>query len=675
MRFSKNSYPTYERGIEKEWMLSNGRSAFSGSTIIGANSRKYHSILIASLKSPDERYMILPKVSEKLLIGEKEYPLTTTKYEDKVIKGYENLESFNYNGIPTYTYLVNGIKIIKEVFLEREKNTAIIKYKIESKKTSGDLILTPFMSFRDPGEVSLEENLKFKREIIDYGFKLNPELKKDLNIRLFLDKECTVSEEKGELLTDKVYYDVDKTTGDKYLEKYYIPGEFKISIKPYSLKEIHFVCTLEEEEIDPINIIKKETKRIENLRNTFEEDRILAKALPIGGDHFIVHRDSTDSKTILAGYPWFLDWGRDTMIAVVGLTMSTGRLDDAKDILKTFSRYEKNGLIPNMFPDFGKEPLYNTVDASLWYIHAIYTYLLYKNDIKELDFIYKELYPTMKKIIKAYKEGTDFSIKIEEDSLISAGSGLDQVTWMDVRVNGIVVTPRHGKPVEINALWYNALKIMELLAIKFKDPDFKEYKDLGEKVKESFNREFWSEEDKYLYDALSDTLKDNSIRPNAVYAVSLPFTMLDKEKEKMILDKIYEELYTPFGLRSLDKNNKDYKPYYEGELFKRDMAYHQGTAWSFPLGAYLTGVCKANDYSKDSLEFVDECLKDMEEHIKDDCLYGIAEIFDGEFPNKARGCYNQAWGVGEILRVYYEDILGNYKNLDKARENLFGFEV
>ncbi|MGL5479355.1 MAG: amylo-alpha-1,6-glucosidase, partial [Clostridium sp.] len=307
--------------------------------------------------------------------------------------------------------------------------------------------------------------------------------------------------------------------------------------------------------------------------------------------------------------------------------------------------------------------------------HAIYTYLLYKNDIKELDFIYKELYPTMKKIIKAYKEGTDFSIKMEEDSLISAGSGLDQVTWMDVRVNGIVVTPRHGKPVEINALWYNALKIMELLAIKFKDPDFKEYKDLGEKVKESFNREFWSEEDNYLYDALSETLKDNSIRPNAVYAVSLPFTMLDKEKEKMILDKIYEELYTPFGLRSLDKNNKDYKPYYEGELFKRDMAYHQGTAWSFPLGAYLTGVCKANDYSKDSLEFVDECLKDMEEHIKDDCLYGIAEIFDGEFPNKARGCYNQAWGVGEILRVYYEDILGNYKNLDKARENLFGFEV
>lgn len=670
MRFGKNSFKSYERGIEKEWMLSNGRSAFSGSTIIGANSRKYHSILVAALKSPDERYMILPKVCEKFILNETEYPLTTTKYKNEVIEGYKNLQSFSYDGIPEYTYFINGNMIKKRVFLQNKKNTAIIEYSVKANKDGGSLVLKPFLSFRDPGKVSKEENLKFEKKDLDDGFNLIPELKNDLNIRLFVS-DGKVSSKKS-TITDEVYYDVDKTTGDKYLDRYYVPGEFTVSIDKYTEKKFYLVCTLEDDkEFYPKEIIRKEEERIESLRNTFDDDRTLAKYLPISADHFIVDRDSIDSKTVLAGYPWFLDWGRDTMISLTGLGMCTGRLDDTRDILKSFSIYEKNGLIPNMFPDFGQEPYYNTVDASLWYIHAVYMYLLYKNDKKELEFVKEELYQTIKNIIKFYIEGTDFSIKMDEDSLIMAGDGLDQVTWMDVRVNGIVVTPRHGKPVEINALWYNALKIASLLAEEFNDEEYKRYEDLAEKVKDSFNKKFWNEDEECLYDVVNDKESDPSIRPNQAWAISLPFTMLPREREIKVIDKIYDSLYTPFGLRSLSEDHKDYKPVYEGKLIDRDMAYHQGTVWSFPLGAFLSGYCKVHDYSEESIKFVDDALKEMEVHIEDQCLGGIAEIFDGTSPHNPRGCYNQAWGVGEMLRVYHECIRGNDKNLKQARKNIF----
>ncbi|MGG7097194.1 amylo-alpha-1,6-glucosidase [Clostridium sardiniense] len=670
MRFGKNSYKSYERGIEKEWMLSNGRSAFSGSTMIGANSRKYHAILIAALKSPDERYMILPKVCEKFISKGIEYPLTTTKYKDEVIEGYKNLQSFSYNGIPEYTYFVNGTSIKKRVFLERGKNTAVIEYSIKGNKDGGDLILTPWFSFRNPGEPSKDENLKFNKSDLDNGFNLIPELKKDLNIRLFVSEGEVSSKESS--ITSEVYYDVDKSTGDKYLDRYYVPGDVTISIRPHEERKVYLVCTIEKDtEINAKDIVKKEEERIESLRNTFDDDRVIAKYLPISADHFIVDRDSINSKTVLAGYPWFLDWGRDTMIALTGVGMCTGRLDDTKDILRSFSIYEKNGLIPNMFPDFGQEPLYNTVDASLWYIHAVYMYLLYKNDSKELNFVKEELYGTIKNIIKAYMEGTDFSIKMDEDSLIMAGDGLDQVTWMDVRVNGIVVTPRHGKPVEINALWYNALKIASLLGEKFNDEEYKEYEGLAAKVKNSFNEKFWNEDEECLYDVVNNIESDPSIRPNQAWAISLPFTMLPKDKEIKVIEKIYDYLYTPFGLRSLSKDHEDYKPVYEGKLIDRDMAYHQGTVWSFPIGAFLSGYCRVHEYSEEAIKFVDEALKEMEIHIEDQCLGGIAEIFDGDSPHNPRGCYNQAWGVGEVLRVYYECIRGNNKILEEAKKNIF----
>ncbi|WP_300347092.1 amylo-alpha-1,6-glucosidase [Clostridium sp.] len=671
MKFGKKDWLDYERGIEKEWMLTNGISGFCGGTFIGANCRKYQGLLLACTNSPEERYMILSNLNEEINIGGKIHQLSSCKYINETVDGFKNLQGFYYDGLPHFRFFVDGVVVNKKVSMDYEKNTVVIQYDILNGSKETKLNIEPLFTFRNPGICSGDENLEFKTSIKDEEIELIPKLREDIKIRLLTYGGKVVN--KGSKIVDKIYYDVDKSTGDKYVDKCYVPSTIEVCLKPHEKKKVYLLCTIEnDKEFNCEEIIEREEERIRKLRNTFDDDRVLAKYLPIAADQFIVNRESINGKTILAGYPWFLDWGRDAMIAINGLTLSTGRLEDAKDIIKSFSLYEKNGLIPNMFPGEGQEPIYNTVDASLWFINAVYNYLLYANSEEALNFVKNEIYGTIKNIIKAYKEGTEFSIKMDEkDSLINAGSGLDQVTWMDVRVNGIVVTPRHGKPVEINALWYNALKIAALLKDKFEKEEVNEYEELSEKVKESFIKKFWNEDEKCLYDVINDEESDGSIRPNQIWAVSLPFTMLDRKQEKYIVEKVFEELYTPYGLRSLSRDHKDYHGIYIGKLFDRDMAYHQGTTWGFPLGGFFTAYCKVNDYSKESVELVDNLMKDMEDHIKDQCLGSIAEIFDGDNPFKARGCYAQAWSVGEMLRVYYEDILGNKKKLEKAHKDLF----
>jgi predicted glycogen debranching enzyme len=304
-----------------------------------------------------------------------------------------------------------------------------------------------------------------------------------------------------------------------------------------------------------------------------------------------------------------------------------------------------------MFPSNNEDPLYNTVDASLWYFYACYKYILYTGDYK---FIIDEIMPTLKKIINAYQNGTDFNIHMDSDGLIIAGSNLDQITWMDVRVGDFVVTPRHGKPVEINALWYNALKIMEVLC-EYNNEDSTSYSKLALKVKESFNNKYFNNETNCLYDVLDEN--DPSVRPNQLYAISLPFKILDKEVSKKIVDVCKEELYVKYGIRSLSLNDPRFKPKYEGKLWDRDMAYHMGTSWGFIVGAYIDSYAYVNDYSIESLKELLEVVKHYEKHMNEYCLNGIAEIFDGLAPDKSRGCSNQAWSIGEILRAYYENLM------------------
>lgn len=303
--------------------------------------------------------------------------------------------------------------------------------------------------------------------------------------------------------------------------------------------------------------------------------------------------------------------------------------------------------MPNLFPEGDNQPLYNTVDASLLFIGSVYEYYKTSND---LDFV-KEAYPVMEDIIKWYKEGTDFHIRMEEDGLISAGSGYEQVTWMDVRIGDVLPTPRHGKPVEINAYWYNDLKIMEEFAKLLGAEDFG-YGKLAEKVRTSFRSQFWNDEKDCLKDVISGTKADHQVRCNQIWAVSVPFGMLTKEEEMKVVDKVFETLYTPYGLRSLEPADEEYHPFYGGGLWERDTAYHQGTVWGFPLGGYYLAYLKVHDYSEKAVETVKEQTAMIEAGMREGCIGHIAEIYDGENPDTSKGCFAQAWSVGELLRVF-----------------------
>ena len=386
-----------------------------------------------------------------------------------------------------------------------------------------------------------------------------------------------------------------------------------------------------------------------------------AGALAAAADQFVSRRDSTKGETILAGYPFFEDWGRDTMIALPGICLSTGRYETAKSILRTFAVNERDGLMPNLFPEGGNEPMYNTADAALLFINCVY---LYFRKTRDAAFV-EEMYPVMERIVKGYMQGTRFGIHMDTDGLIAAGQGLDQVTWMDVRVGEILPTPRHGKPVEINAYWYNALRIMEALGRKAKaDGCGPDYGALAEQVKRSFTEKFWDQERGCLKDVLSamDAKKasvetgsvhaQDQIRCNQIWAVSLPFTMLDRKKERQIVETVFEKLYTPYGLRTLEAGDREFHPFYGGPMEERDMAYHQGTVWVFPLGAYYLAYLKVHDYSEEAKQTVKEQLETLEPALREGCIGQLPEIYDGENPVSSKGCFAQAWSVGEILRVY-----------------------
>ena len=377
----------------------------------------------------------------------------------------------------------------------------------------------------------------------------------------------------------------------------------------------------------------------------------IAKVLAKSADQFVSERASTGGKTILAGFPFFEDWGRDTMIALPGICLTTGRYDTARDILRTFASCERGGLMPNLFPEGDREPMYNTVDASLLFVNCLY---LYFERTKDQEFA-EEMYPVMERIIAAYRRGTDFDIHMDEDGLVMAGRGLDQVTWMDVRVGDILPTPRHGKPVEINTYWYSALRIMEHFASLFgRDPG--EYGDLADQVRTSFNEQFWMEEKGCLKDLVSGEPADRQIRCNQIWALSLPFTMLDEERERRVVETVFEKLYTPYGLRTLEKDDPQFRPVYGGEMMERDMAYHQGTVWPFPLGAYYLAFLKVHSRDRKEWERAEELVREqlevLESALREGCAGQLPEIYDGECPTSSRGCFAQAWSVGELLRVY-----------------------
>lgn len=666
-QYTQKDWTTFKEGIKREWAVTNGIGGYAGSSMIGAHSRTHQGYLIASLHAPIERYLVFSKINETATVGTRTVSFETSQHcaSGKTVytEGQKFLTSFIYDGSVHYTYETDNFSFEKHITLKRNANVCAVSYELTAGDSDCTFTLTPLFNYREHSESSTPDTLRFETFTEDRTFYLVPEKNKDIAIR-FQTSEGTFSERETVYDIDmQLQIEVDLETDG--LDCHYCPVDLSIAVPANTTKKVSILCSIGDVNERPAPVSATEAFSIleENARchaELFEKAGYrdsFANQLVLASDQFLTYRESTKMMTVLAGLPWFTDWGRDTMIAFTGLTLCTKRFKEAEEILLTFARYIRHGIVPNMFPDDNMPPLYNTVDASLWYFYAVYQYLHYNPAAEAEAFVKEQIFPHLKEIISAYEKGTDFSIYMEDDGLIHAGSGLDQITWMDVRVGDWVATPRHGKPVEINALWYNALRIMESLCEKF-DEDASAYRTRAEQVKESFNAKFWDSANQCLFDVVDGDEPDDHIRPNQVYAVSLPFSLLPEEQEKAVVALVEKELFVGCGLRSLAPDHPDYHGIYCGALAKRDAAYHQGTAWGFLLGGFFSAYMKVNHHSSSAAANAVRMLEPVRKHLTDSgCIGSISEIFDGDAPHNPRGCYAQAWSVGEVLRCYCEDIL------------------
>lgn len=646
MRFGKSEWSSPEGGLEREWLLTNGIGGFASATITGANSRRYHGLLVASMKPPVRRQLVLSQLHETIVTGEREYKIHSFSTGNFVMQGCRYQRNFELNPLPVFTYSVRDILIEKTITMVYGKNTVAIVYRIRSGAENLTLHIAPLVNFRNYHGNSDKSHMRFCQNAGDDRTCIRP-YDEDTLIRL----SCVgsrYSPQEG-CMFEHMFYDVERERGLHAYEDHYIPGGFVIDIEARSDKVFTFICTVENEieSVDGPTLVEAEIARQALLVEKAGCSDAFSCDLVRAADQFIAYRQSTGTKTILAGFPWFTDWGRDAMISLCGLTLSTGRYDDAAQILTAYGEHIRHGLLPNMFPDGGEEPGYNTVDAALWYFDAVRHYAVYTGDIA---LVKEKLFDAMMQIYTAYKNGTLHNIQMDEDGLITAGDENTQLTWMDAKVDSTVFTPRHGKAVEINALWYNALRILESFACEF-GKDAGEFVELADKVRESFTEIFWFEEGKYLFDVVNGNHKDDHVRPNQIFAVSLAYPVLTGRMARCVVEKVWKELYTAYGLRSLSPSSPDYRGQCTGDRFARDSAYHQGTVWTWPIGHFIDAFSRTIGQEPSYRNMEMSFLEPFQDHMQHACLGSISEIFDGDEPLTPRGCCAQAWSVAEVLRV------------------------
>ena len=655
-----------ESGLTREWLVTNGIGGFASSTIIGANTRKYHGLFIAPLTPPARRYLILSNLDESIQIENNKYDLYTNVGENYISQGYKFQEKFQKDIFPSFIYKVEDVEITKTICMEQGKEFVGVYYKIKNGEKPSKLTLAPIVNFRDFHTMSTDHIFNVRQQIEGTKVKLVIDGRSDFPVYMNLS-EGTYTEYYNNTFKDMFYLEEQKR-GFYPKENHSVTGVYEINIAPNETKELHFICGFQEniEEINLKEIIKKETKRVNQIikKSTLVGKKTeLVEKLIKASDQFIVYRPSFSLHTIIAGYPWFLDWGRDSLISYEGLLLKTKRFDLAKEILLTMTRDIKFGLVPNGYSGFDNRPLYNSVDSSLLLFEQIHKYLNYTNDYK---FVKENLYENLKDIIESYINGIDVdnnNIYLDKDFLISSGRPDTQNTWMDAKTNGIAATPRNGKAVEINALWYNSLIIMANLIEKFEPKDLektKKYRTLAKKCKKSFEKEFYNEKRKCLYDVVGDP----KIRPNQLFALSLAYPVIEPNSEIAynIISVVEKKLLNNYGLKSLAKGEQNYVEIYEGDSFKRDMSYHQGITWTWLLGLYFDSIKnmikseKRKTY-KAKLEeklnkFIEKTNKTFEKEIDDrGCVGSIAEIYDSVKPYAPKGTIAQAWSVAEILRI------------------------
>jgi len=665
---NKAAFGHFDEAIRNEWLLTNGLGGYSSSTLLGVNTRKYHGLLVATLHPPGDRTVCLAKLDEEVSVGHNSYPLGTNEFRDKIFpQGHVYLKEFALDPFPRYIYEVQDIEIRKTVLMPKEKNAVAVKYQVLNHgRAEAKIRVYPLLTCRHFHSVVDRWNnpLRFSQSqdggIVEFIFN-NPKAAVAMRSTIsdFNDKPTWI---------ERLYYCEEDSRGESSTDDCYQPGYFEVLVPHKRGRDFAVVTAASENSqecrktLDSVghtiyDVNAQLTSEIEeraNLLTTFYADHNQVTAsdwlnwILLAADAFVVKGTDT-RKSVMAGYFWFETWGRDTFISLPGLLLVTGKFEEARKTLLDFMSHCKNGLIPNFIQDRSDDPVYNTVDATLWYVNAVLQYLKYTGDFA---FVQQQLWKKLKSIVESHQKGTAFGIHLDSDGLLEHGP---QLTWMDAEVDGEGATPRAGKAVEIQALWYNALKIMQLLAAKFDEVHVADrYVAMAVEAQESFNTKFWNDENG-LFDVVADSGVDASLRPNQIVATALDFTMLDKKRTKRVVDVVQRELLTPYGLRTLTQVDSRYKGMYVGDRPSRDQAYHNGTVWAWLLGPYVTACRKAQVAS--DYELKNRLISLFTQQILQAGLGTISEVFDGDPPHEPRGCIAQAWSVAEPLRAYLEDVV------------------
>ncbi|NIP67358.1 glycogen debranching protein, partial [Candidatus Bathyarchaeota archaeon] len=598
-----------DAAIQREWIITNGIGGYASSTVLGINTRKYHGLLVAAFNPPTDRRVLLTRLDEEIEIGNKIYPLGSSEFRDKIEpKGYRCASSFILNPFPTLNYSVEQVHLQKTIFMPRGKNATIVIYQVSNPKEDDIVIrISPFVNSRHFHSVTDKDEVewRFVQKPSKHKVTIQPSIQLS-TLTLFSSDGHYIPNEGG--WREDVFLRVDGSRAESSLDDNFNPGHFELEVASEEGKRTFLLTGGGRDEMEVQNILSTFPRRFEEidalynrelnrqrdlLKRFRESHRDIAinewlKWLLLSADSFIVNRRSTGKKSVIAGYHWFEDWGRDSLISLPGLTLVTGRFKEAEQILLTFKLYCREGLIPNRFPDrTGDEPEYNTVDATLWYINAVLQYLKYTGGF---DFVRRELWDTLKSIIEHHVQGTLYHIHMEEDGLIAHGP---QLTWMDAIADHRYVTPREGEAVEIQALWYNALKTMELLAAHFGlEGNMKRYSGLAKRVRESFIDKFWNPQKDCLFDVINREEKDSSLRPNQVIAAALDFTMLESPKGQRVVESVQNRLWSTYGLRTLSQGDPRYVGKYVGDWNQRNDAYHNGTVWPWLIGPFTTAFLR-----------------------------------------------------------------------------------
>lgn len=687
INFDADACHDLDNALSREWLETNNLGGFASATVTGANTRRYHGLLTAALRPPTGRIVLLSKLEETLVLDGERFDLSTNLYEPAVVhpQGFRLQSNFRLNPFPVFTYEVGEARVEKTVFMPHGENSTVVRYRVHA-PGAASLEIRPLVAFRDYHSLQREAlDIFLQAELSENLVSL---FKQDDSTHLFLAHDAAHASIEGHWYR-RFEYPEERARGFEFHEDLFNPCllvwqlerdatcNFIASTKEHAIND---AATFEESErerrrhvVAGINtpavgetvkdeIVSVKTVFVETVDNKPASGETAGDAaddeyistLVAAADQFLVRRGD-DLSSVIAGYHWFTDWGRDTMISLTGLAFARRKFDTAREILLAFAAHMREGVIPNRFPDGDEEPEYNNVDGTLWFVNAVGELARRTGDI---EFVREHLYARLKEFIEWHERGTIYSIRMDQDGLLSAGQEDVQLTWMDAKLGDYVVTPRAGKAVEIQALWYNALRTIEEIAGRVGDDWMRNHcRASAELARASFHGLFWNETESCLYDYISPAGEpDAAIRPNQIFALSLPHPIMTGTRARSVVSTVARELLTPYGLRSLSPRDPDYRPRYEGDSYSRDTAYHQGTVWAWLIGPFVTAHLRANERTPASLEQARGFLHAFREHLTEAGVGQVSEIFDGDAPHTPRGCIAQAWSVAELLRCELEEL-------------------